>query len=407
MKTLKFGGSSLAGAREFSLTADATRKQKEVAAIVVSAGGKTDRQDKITDVLIKAYFSVKKGEDLYRAISPFYERLCGIKRELRLKTDIDILRMKIGRGFEKQPTLDFLVSRGEYCFAILVAEYLGYAFLDAGEVMKFDADGKFNLEFSKFLIKDFYLKHGKFVCGGFYGSDGEGKIKLFGRGGSDFSGAVVAAALSTDYVNFTDVDGFYPIDPKICASVSPIERMGFNEARIISEFGAGVLHPDSVLPLVGTGLTITVKNTFSPDLKGTVVCEDGEGEVSAVAKRNNCAYLELNGINEGYDLLKRLSEIKDLKSVALSVRADKVSAVVSGSENLFALSSAGKFRNYTATDKVSLYYFARGEKSRSAYERARKEVACLLAVDTRDGFYLAVREEDRDEVDKKVILAFS
>ncbi len=407
MKTLKFGGSSLAGAREFFLTAEATRKQKEVAAIVVSAGGKTEKEDKITDILINAFFSLKRGESVFKATEPFYKRLYAVKEGLKLKIDIENLRKKIEREFNLQPTLDFLVSRGEYAFALLASEYLGYEFCDAADVMKFDGDGKFNIEFSKFLIKDFYLKKGKFICGGFYGSDGEGKIKLFGRGGSDFSGAVVSAALATDYVNFTDVDGFYPIDPKICPDASPLSELGFNEARIISEFGASVLHPDSVLPLIGTGLTITVKNTFFPDREGTVIREEREGFVSAVAKKKNCAYIELTGINEGYDLLLKLCGIKGLKIVAVSARADKVTAVILGTENLPKINSVAKIRSYKISDRVTLYYFAKGEISRLAYKEAKEGAEYLFSADLADGFYLAVSEGEEGKIDKKIISLFS
>ncbi|MBQ7642321.1 MAG: hypothetical protein IJS67_00315 [Clostridia bacterium] len=306
MKVAKFGGTSLAGAEEFEKVATTVLKDNDFKCVVVSAGGATKTLPKVTDMLAVAYKRAARGEPIGLCLNPFYERVTELIVKLRLPLKINEIQMNIEREYERQPTLDFILSRGEYVYSLIMAKYLKRPFLDAAEVMKFNEDGTFNTGFSLFLIREAFSRLGGFVTGGFYGSLPDGKIKVLPRGGSDFSGAVVAAATGGEYYNFTDVGGFYSFDPHIVINAPVIGEISFKDARRLSEFGAGVLHPDSVLPLVGRGISVRIKNTFSPLTEGTKVSEFCSGQTFGVAIVKGCVYFKAEAAGGGYKILSEL-----------------------------------------------------------------------------------------------------
>jgi aspartate kinase len=158
-------------------------------------------------------------------------------------------------------------SRGEWLCAKALADFLGLPFVDAADLFVFE-DGVLNEAKSYARIRA--LPSGGAVVPGFYGADQSGRVVTFPRGGSDISGAHVAAALNAEvYENWTDVDGFHAADPRLVPDAAMIPFLNYQQARSFSRLGAGVLHYDCIPPVERANVPILVKNTFHPDARGT------------------------------------------------------------------------------------------------------------------------------------------
>lgn len=273
MKALKFGGTSMANASAIAQVRDIVLGDKDAAYVVVSAPGKREPSDiKVTDLLIKLYYEqseTAKREIMSVIVSRFDEIVgsLGLDKSL-LRADLDaILTDTLGGA-----TYDYVVSRGEYLSAKVLAALVGYEFVDAGEIVRFSEDGTLDDELTQKLASERLLKAGKAVVPGFYGTLPDGSVKAFSRGGSDVSGAIVARAVDASvYENWTDVNGFMICDPRIVKSPKVIEMVTYRELRELSYMGASVLHPEAVFPVKKAGIPINIRNTFAPEEKGTMI----------------------------------------------------------------------------------------------------------------------------------------
>jgi aspartate kinase len=155
-----------------------------------------------------------------------------------------------------------------------MANYLGYEFIDATEVILFDETGKFNAEKTNEVLAKRLANAPKAVIPGFYGAMEDGTIKTFSRGGSDLTGSIVAKAAKVDmYENWTDVSGFMVTDPRIVSNPKVIEAITYKELRELSYMGATVLHEDAIFPVRKEGIPINIKNTNAPEDPGTMIVE--------------------------------------------------------------------------------------------------------------------------------------
>lgn len=290
----------------FRRVAEWVQCEEDIRAIVVSAGGKTSKSKKVTDLLLDASNSIFSGASIKKSLNQFIERTVSDAESIGLENLIKDELMKIEQGVEKDLSLDFILSRGEYYYAKLFSAYYGLPFVDSKDLIGFHKDGTLNIGLCEFQIERAYEKYGKFVCGGFYGATPNGRIKTFTRGGSDFSGAIIARGLkANEYLNFTDVDGIFPFSPSIRKSL-PIKEISFDAVRLLGEFGSTVLHPASVLPLYGTNTRIIVKNTFNKEAIGTVVKEFCDIAPFAFAVKNDVTYLKMVKRGNGYNLAQIL-----------------------------------------------------------------------------------------------------
>ena len=168
--------------------------------------------------------------------------------------------------------VDELVSRGEYFTSKLMAEYLGFQFVDAADCIFFTFEGILDKEKTYSAIADAVEQYGKVLIPGFYGSLPSGKIRVMSRGGSDITGAVAAAAAKADvYENWTDVSGILMADPRIVKDPRPIPKLTYNELHELAYAGASVLHEDSVQPCMEAGIPLNIRNTNAPDEPGTMI----------------------------------------------------------------------------------------------------------------------------------------
>ena len=280
LKVLKFGGSSLADAHQFAKVKSIVDADDSRRVVIVSAPGKRFRDDhKITDLLYLCAAHIKYGvscADIFAMIRERYEEIiheCSLK--LDLSTEFDELWEKMQGGISK----DELASRGEYFSARLMAEFLGYDFLDAALWVKFKFDGSVDQEASYEALRR-AADGRKVVIPGFYGVMPDGHIKTFSRGGSDITGALAAAALDADvYENWTDVSGILMADPRIVDSPAPIERVTYNELRELSYIGAQVLHEGTIFPVREKNIPLNIRNTNAPDHPGTMILENIDDEL--------------------------------------------------------------------------------------------------------------------------------
>ena len=155
-----------------------------------------------------------------------------------------------------------------------MANYLGYEFIDAAEVIFFDEHGNFEAELTNKELSERLEHVERAVIPGFYGSKHDGSIKTFSRGGSDVTGSIVARAIHADlYENWTDVSGFLVTDPRIVENPEVIETITYKELRELAYMGAGVLHEDAIFPVRKEGIPINIRNTNRPEDKGTLIVE--------------------------------------------------------------------------------------------------------------------------------------
>ena len=274
LKVAKFGGSSMADAKQFEKVRDIVRADPARKVIVVSASGKRSADDhKLTDLLYLCYAHLQYGVSCDAIFRMICDRYIAIRDECGLNVDIeaelDVLRRQMRAGISEEE----LVSRGEYFSALLMADYLGYSFLDAELWVRFQFDGSIDKEASYAELQR--LADGRsVVIPGFYGVTPDRKIRTFSRGGSDITGALAAAALNADvYENWTDVSGILMADPRIVPDPLPIERITYNELRELSFVGAQVLHEGTVFPVREKNIPLNIRNTNDPDHPGTLIME--------------------------------------------------------------------------------------------------------------------------------------
>ncbi len=275
IKVVKFGGSSLASAEQFAKVGKIIHSDKERRYVVPSAPGKRNAKDtKVTDMLYACYEMVEREEDFRVQLMKIKERYDSIMNGLHLKLSLEEEFRKISDNFKNKMGEDYAASRGEYLNGIVMANYLGYEFVDAAEVIFFHEDGSFDAEQTNTVLKARLEQIERAVVPGFYGSMPDGSIKTFSRGGSDITGSIVAKAVhATCYENWTDVSGFLIADPSIIDNPKPIKTITYRELRELSYMGASVLHEDSVFPVRKAGIPINIRNTNAPEDEGTWIVE--------------------------------------------------------------------------------------------------------------------------------------
>lgn len=274
-KVVKFGGSSLASARQFKKAGDIIRSDKSRRYVIPSAPGKRNSKDeKVTDMLYACYEDASSGKSYGKLFSKIKERYTQIIEGLELKLNIDFEFQKIEENFLAKAGSDYAASRGEYLNGIIMAAYLGYEFVDAAEVIFFDENGILLADKTNIELGERLSHTERAVIPGFYGSKSDGSIKTFSRGGSDITGSIVAKAIHADiYENWTDVSGFLVTDPRIVENPVPIETITYKELRELAYMGASVLHEDAIFPVRKEGIPINIKNTNKPEDPGTLIVE--------------------------------------------------------------------------------------------------------------------------------------
>lgn len=287
----KFGGSSLKDAGQFAKVKKIIFSKEDRDVIVVSAPGRRFKEDtKVTDELIALSDKNSKIEDLEKIIKSLEEELAAqrayrdtqlekiekrfsdIAEDLKLEEFWDEELKFVFDQIKSSNNKDFIVSRGEFLNAKLLSKYLDYDFIDAKDIIIFDEEGQVDLKKSREAIRIHIGDNQKAVVPGFYGSDNNGDIVTFTRGGSDYTGSLIAYALDSKvYENWTDVNGIMTSDPNKDPNAKTIDKLNFKELKEIIDKGAQVYQGDAIKPVEEKNITIKILNTNNPRNHGTVI----------------------------------------------------------------------------------------------------------------------------------------
>ena len=275
IKVVKFGGTSLASATQFAKVGNIIKADPERKFVVPSAPGKRNSKDtKVTDMLYACYDLAEAEKDFTKELKKIKERYESIINGLHMTLSLDKEFDAIAENFNKKAGSQYAASRGEFLNGIIMANYLGYEFVDSAEVIIFNEDGSFDADTTDKLLQERLSKVENAVVPGFYGATLGGVVKTFSRGGSDVTGSLVSKAVhATAYENWTDVSGFLIADPRIIDNPKPIKVITYRELRELSYMGASVLHEDAVFPVRKAGIPINIRNTNAPDDEGTWIVE--------------------------------------------------------------------------------------------------------------------------------------
>ena len=298
-KVVKFGGSSLASAEQFKKVGAIIRTDAGRRFVVPSAPGKRfDKDTKVTDMLYACYALAAEGKDFGRELRQIEQRYQEIIDGLELKLSLEKEFSLIRENFAGKAGKDYAASRGEYLNGIVMANYLGYEFVDAAEVIVFCEDGSFDMDKTTEVLGERLKDMKNAVIPGFYGALPDGHVITFSRGGSDITGSLVAAAIHADiYENWTDVSGFLVTDPRIVVNPEVIETITYRELRELSYMGATVLHEEAIFPVRKEGIPINIRNTNAPEDKGTLIvestCRKPKYTITGIAGKKGFAALNI------------------------------------------------------------------------------------------------------------------
>ncbi|MGE5530208.1 MAG: aspartate kinase [Patescibacteria group bacterium] len=295
----KFGGTSLCDAGQFRKVRQIVLADPRRRYIVPSAPGRRSSADrKITDLLYLCH--AQSGDE--REFQAVYEEIAGryrgIVSELGLALDLEPHLAQIAARILSGAPADYAASRGEYLCGLILSELLGFAFVDAAEVIRFDAEGALDVARTREALERTFARHERAVIPGFYGAVPDGGIRTFPRGGSDITGAVVARFAGAEiYENWTDVPGFLMADPAVVRDPRPIEVITYRELRELAYMGALVLHEEAIFPVREAGIPIHLRNTNDPGTAGTMIVREAppnaHGAITGIAGRRDFSVIAL------------------------------------------------------------------------------------------------------------------
>ena len=321
MKVLKFGGTSVANAQNIKLVLDIVIKKAEQDKIIVVVSAFT----KITDLLVLASQKAASNDEIFKEIVAEIEKkhLDAIKELIpvneqssalsHIKRIINHLETLLDGCFllgELSPrTSDTILSFGELLSSYIIAEafkqkHKNCDYKDSRELIKTNNNfGKaaVNFQVTNQLISDYFVSNDSqiVVMPGFIASSLDGIGTTLGRGGSDYSAAIIAAALdATELEIWTDVNGMFTANPKIVKQAQPIATISYQEAMELSHFGAKVLYPPTIQPVLRKNIPIWIKNTFEPEAVGTYISNKSNtntNPVKGISHIDNITLITLEG----------------------------------------------------------------------------------------------------------------
>ena len=322
MKILKFGGTSVANAKNINLILSIVKKTADTSTklvVVVSAFSG------VTDLLILAAKKAAKKDNSFKEVvlqieekhKEAIEELITTSQQKPLldniNSDINHLKTLLDGCFLlgelSNRTSDRIMGFGELLSSQIIAKAMeqkvpNSGYKDSREIIKTNNHfGKavVNFELSNQLIKDYFNSNTNRinVLPGFIASSTDGYSTTLGRGGSDYTAAILAGALNAEFLEiWTDVSGMFTANPKIVKQAQPIETISYQEAMELSHFGAKVLYPPTIQPILKLNIPIVIKNTFEPEAAGTYISSErnkNENPIKGISHIDNIALLTLEG----------------------------------------------------------------------------------------------------------------
>ena len=314
MKVLKFGGTSVGSVESIQRVKKIVDAMAEPAIVVVSAVGG------ITDKLIATTTKAVTSDTTY---TTDFENICNIHTNIidgvvpadkltSVKEQVNVLLEEVGtilKGVEgiesiSSKDMDLVVSYGERISSIIVASVLDAKHWNSLELVKTNKRIKknvLNADLTYSNLDRTYNSENRVVMGGFISTDAEtGEITNLGRGGSDYTAAIVASALNAEALEiWTDVDGFLTADPRLVRNAYTIENMSYIEAVELSNFGAKVIYPPTIYPVYEKNIPLYIRNSYNPEFKGTKISgqKSTEGKaIKGISSINDTCLITLQGM---------------------------------------------------------------------------------------------------------------
>jgi aspartate kinase len=344
VKVAKFGGTSLADAEQFRKVQAIVLDDPERRYVVPSAPGKRFAADrKITDLLLLCHAHVEQQvpfDDIFGLIADrFLQIVTDLGLSLDLGPHLEAIKTEIAGGTSR----DFAASRGEYLSGLILADLLGFQFVDPAEIIVIDRHGFYDPIRTIPLVSARLARHERAVIPGFFGTGPNGQIKTFPRGGSDITGAIIARGVGAGlYENWTDVSGFLMADPRVVANPRPIASVTYSELRELAYSGASVLQEDSIFPVRDVGIPINIRNTNEPDHPGTLIVADSaaagqSGVITGIAGRRDFSTIAVakTMMNAEIGFGRRLLSVLEKFSISfehLPTGIDTMSVVISDAQ---------------------------------------------------------------------------
>ncbi len=376
MKVLKFGGSSVASPENIIKIKDIISRYDDRTIIVVSAFGG------VTDDLISAGKLAENQDDSYKKILEKIEirHLAAIKALLPIeeqskvlssvKKELNVLETLLDGAFSigelTHKLSDKIVSYGELLSSFIISEYLisqgiNCAYKDSRDLIittNRNDRTTVNTEKTTANCRAYFgdSTHEVIVCPGFISKSENGDATTLGRGGSDYTAALYAAAIDAEILEiWTDVSGMYTANPKMVKQAKPIAHISYEEAMELSHFGAKVLYPPTIQPVLSKGISIRIKNTFLPEAEGTLITKSKNEKgktVRGISHISNIALLSLEGpgmvgipgiSKQFFEVLSQanisvvlITQASSEHSICIGISADDVSKAVAIVNEAFA-----------------------------------------------------------------------
>jgi aspartokinase/homoserine dehydrogenase 1 len=313
MKVLKFGGTSVGSAENIRKVKAIVKSQTDDVIVVVSALGG------ITDKILAAARNASVGAgDFHQDLNEIKNRHAEVIHSLfngsgaieyivtELLDELEQILTGITLvGELTAKTLDRIAGIGERVSSHIVAQFIGAERFDSSGFIRTDSNfGKASVDFNltnKNIQQVFSGFKGIAVVPGFISKNAKGEFTTLGRGGSDYTAAIIAAALNVEILEiWTDVNGFMTADPRIISKAYTIPELTYSEAMELSHFGAKVIYPPTILPVYQKRIPILIKNTFEPEHQGTRITQSGvngaDRIIKGISSISGIALVTLQGI---------------------------------------------------------------------------------------------------------------
>jgi aspartokinase/homoserine dehydrogenase 1 len=395
MKVLKFGGTSVANAESLSNVLKIVQKQKESTAVIVSALGG------ITDLLMEMLSSAQSGKQEYRkgfleietrhmniikTFVPIGNQsaiISFLKKNLNdLEAQLDAIHL-----LEEATPKNFatISSYGEILSSRIIQEVFLYndidsVYQDSRNLIKtvfHDGRQVLDQESSENAITSFFNenKSTTVLLPGYIASNENGETTTLGRGGSDYSAAIIASAINAEVLEiWTDVSGMYTAHPKIVAQAKPIDKLSYYEAMELSHFGAKVIYPPTLQPIIEKNIPILIKNSFAPEDPGTIIDD--------------------TPIIENGEIVKGISHID--KVALINLEGSGMIGITGFSKRLFEALSAAKINVIMITQASSEHSICIGVREEDA-------MAAKKAIDEKFAFEISIKKVLPAQVEKDMV----
>ena len=374
MNVLKFGGTSVGSSENIKKTADIVKNKAKTdkTVVVVSAMGG------VTNLLIDSSIKSAAGDESYKdGLKTIEEKHFKVIRDLvpinaqsGIIANIKVLLNQLedvlhGVSLVKElsnKTSDYIVSFGELLSSIIIADVLSAQWVDARNIIKTDTNfgnAQVNFSTTDSLIVDYFKQQQAqiYIVPGFIASTEKGEISTLGRGGSDYTAAILAAALNASVLEiWTDVTGIMTADPRQVEHAFTVPKVSYKEAMELSHFGAKVIYPPTILPVYKKEIPIKILNTFKPDEEGTLISnafDDSNMPIKGISSIDKIALLSLSGsgmvgipgisarlfgaLSKASVNIVLITQASSEHSITLAVNPDSVESALKAVNNEFEL----------------------------------------------------------------------